>query len=76
MDPSKNAMDFTTKDFDYSTTPQKKGGWIVTIKPKDYKEVQQMTLNISSDGYASLQVISTNRQAISYNGVIVAPSKR
>jgi hypothetical protein len=70
MDPSKNALDFTSKDFEYTMTPEKKGGWIITIKPRDYKDVQQMTLHISSDGYATLQVISTSRQAISYNGVI------
>jgi hypothetical protein len=76
MDPSKSALEFTSKDFDYTTTPGKKDGWTVTIKPKDYKEVQQMTLSISSEGYASLQVTSTNRQAISFNGVIVAPRKK
>ena len=71
MDPSKSGLDFTTKDFAYTTTPGRKDGWTVTIKPRDYKEVQMMTLTISSKGYATLQVLRTSAQAISYNGVIV-----
>ncbi|HEY4337974.1 MAG TPA: DUF4251 domain-containing protein [Puia sp.] len=76
MDATKSALEFVSKDFEYTSKPGKKDGWIVTIKPKDYKEVQQMTLSISSEGYASLQVTSTNRQAISFNGVVVAPRKK
>jgi len=76
MDPSKSALEFTSKDFTYTATPGKKEGWTVTIKPNDYKGVQLMTLSISSEGYASLQVTSTNRQAISFNGTIVAPRKK
>ena len=72
MDPSKGGIQFTSKDFIYTLTPRKKGGWDVLIKPKDYKDVQQMSMSISSNGYASLQVISVNRQAISFNGVVAA----
>jgi len=75
-DPSKSALEFTSKDFDYTSTPGKKDGWTITIKPKDYKEVRQMTLSISSEGYATLQVTSTNRQAISFNGYIVGKSQK
>jgi len=73
IDPSQGGIRFTSKDFEYTSTPGKKQGWTITIKPKDYKDVQQMTLSISSDGYASLQVTSTNRQPISFNGVVRAP---
>ena len=76
MDPSKGGIQFTSKNFDYTLTPGKKDGWSVLIKPKDYSDVQQMTLTISSTGYASLQVISTNRQPISFNGTVVAPKKK
>jgi|SRR5579859_2283648 len=72
MDPAKNGLDFTSKDFSYTSTPGKKGGWTVTIKPKDYNEVQEMELSISSAGYATLRVINTNRQAISYSGYITS----
>jgi len=76
LDPTKNSLDFTSKDFDYAATPGKKSGWRVTIKPKDNRDVQQMTLNISSSGYGILQVTSTNRQPISFNGYIKAPRKK
>lgn len=70
MDPTKNVLEFSSKDFSYTMTPGKKDGWTVTIKPNDYRDVQQMTLTISSKGYATLQVTSRDRQAISFNGVI------
>ena len=76
MDPSKGGIQFTSKDFDYTLTPGKKDGWSVLIKPKDYRDVQQMTLTISSTGYAIVQVTSTNRQPISFNGTIVAPKSK
>jgi len=74
IDPTKGGMDFVTKDFDYAITPGKKGGWEITIKPKDLKDdIQQMFLSISSEGYATLRVICTNRDAISYNGSVLSP---
>lgn len=76
LDPSKGGIQFTSKDFEYTATPRAKGGWDVLIKPKDYRDVQQMSLNISSTGYATLQVTSTSRQPISFNGYIRAPKKR
>jgi Domain of unknown function (DUF4251) len=72
IDPSQGGIQFTSKDFDYTTTPRKKGGWDIQLKPKDYRDVQQMALSITEDGYASLQVTSTNRQAISFTGYITA----
>lgn len=72
MDPTQGGIQFTSKDFDYTITPRKKGGWTVSLKPKDYRDVQQMTLTISDAGYASLQVTSTNRQPISFQGYIAA----
>ncbi len=74
MDPSKGGIQFTSKDFDYTLTPGKKDGWSVLIKPKDYRDIQQMTMSISSTGYATVQVTSTNRQPISFNGTIAAPA--
>jgi hypothetical protein len=76
IDPTKGGIQFTSKNFDYTLTPGKKDGWSALIKPKDYSDVQQMTLTISSTGYASLQVTSTNRQPISFNGTVVAPGSK
>ncbi|MRG45113.1 DUF4251 domain-containing protein [Chitinophaga sp. SYP-B3965] len=71
IDPSKSGLQFISKNFEYTEAPGKKGGWDITIKPKDIQDVQQLFLSVSTDGYASLQVTSTNRQAISFNGTIV-----
>jgi len=76
IDPTQGGIQFTSKDFEYTATPKNKGGWEVLIKPKDYRDVQQMNLSISSTGYATLQVTSTSRQPISFNGIIQAPKKR
>lgn len=74
MDPAQGGMDFTSTQFEYTVTPGKKGGWEVLIKPKGLKDgTKQLYLSISRDGYASLNVISENEDAISYNGVIVPP---
>jgi len=76
LDPSKGGIQFTSKDFDYKLTERKKGGWNVSIKTKDLAEAQQMELTIFSDGTASLQANSTNRQSISFNGYITTDKKK
>lgn len=72
MNPDQSPLQFTSKDFSCTTTPRKKGGWEVVIKPNDHHDVQQMTLTISSAGYTTLQVIRLNSDAISFDGVIMA----
>jgi hypothetical protein len=67
---NRSPLDFKTKSFDYTANPGKKDGWSITIKPKDHKSVQSMNLTVSSEGYASLQVTSNDRSAISFNGYI------
>lgn len=76
IDPTQGGIQFTSKEFVYTATPKTKGGWDILIKPKDYRDVQQMNLSISSTGYATLQVTSISRQPISFNGIIRAPKKR
>jgi len=76
LDPSKGGIQFTSKDFDYKLTERKKGGWNVSIKTKDIAEAQQMDLTIFSDGTASLQANSTNRQSISFSGYITTDKKK
>lgn len=70
MDDSQGGIKFISKDFEYSNIPGKKQGWDITIKPKDVPDVQIVSLSISSDGYASLQVTSNSKQPISFNGII------
>lgn len=69
-------IQFVSSDFDYSITAKKKGGWNVSIKFKDAKDVKQMQLSIFSNGTASLQVMSNNRQSIGFNGYIQSPDKK
>ncbi|MBS1946477.1 MAG: DUF4251 domain-containing protein [Bacteroidetes bacterium] len=68
--PSDGGIQFKTTDFKYSAVARKKGGWDITISPQNAGDTRQMTLYVSSAGYASLQVISNNRQPISFNGYI------
>jgi hypothetical protein len=68
-DPTQTGIQFKSKKFDYKNG-NKKSGWEVTIVPHDVKETRQMILTVSDLGYANLNVISNNRQPISFNGYI------
>ncbi|HET7896130.1 MAG TPA: DUF4251 domain-containing protein [Flavisolibacter sp.] len=67
---TEGGIKFTSKKFDYKIKEKSSGGWEITIKPSDAKDISELSYSISSNGYATLQVISNNRQAISYYGVI------
>jgi Domain of unknown function (DUF4251) len=69
VNPSEGGIKFTSTKFDYKPEYDDKQ-WKITIKPKDASEVQQLYLDIFDNGSASLQVISTNRQNISFEGYI------
>lgn len=69
IDPTQGALQFTSTDFSY-TSKKKKNGWDITIVPKDNKEVRQLYLSVSTKGYARLQVLSNNRDPISFNGYV------
>lgn len=70
MDPSEGGIHFTSTKFDYNAKETKKGYWDIAILPKDAKDVKQMYLTITESGYGNLEVISNNRQQISYRGYI------
>lgn len=72
IDPSSGGFNFTSISYDYTITARKKKGWDVSIKPKDYRDVQQLFLNVFSNGTATLQVTSNSRQPILFNGVVTA----
>jgi hypothetical protein len=67
---TEGGINFTSKKFEYKLKEKSKGGWEITIKPQDTRDVTELTYSIASNGYATLQVISNNRQTISYYGVI------
>lgn len=77
LDPNDGPIDLTLTKFEYTATEGKNGGWEIIIKPlmhdiSNIKDVQLLRLSISANGYASLQVTSTNRDVISFSGNIEA----
>ena len=69
LDPAKESINFTSTNFEYKVNKKKKG-WDVVIKPKDVAAVRQLVFFIFDNGYTTLNVISTNRQSISFYGSI------
>ncbi len=68
---SEMALEFNSTKFDYQVTDRKKGGWDITIKPRDVGKIQEVMLTIFPEGNASMRVISTERDPMSFQGVIV-----
>lgn len=69
MDPSKGGIQFTSTEFEYSTS-QRNDGWEITIKPKDTRDVQELFLTVFKNGSANLRVSSISRQPISFTGFV------
>jgi hypothetical protein len=67
-----SGIKMTSTKFDYSAVEKKDGKWLVSIKPKDSREVQLLFLTIFTNGTTMLQVTSTNREAITYNGYVMS----
>jgi len=67
---SEGGIKFTSIDFSYDVKKVKKG-WEITMVPKDATDVHQMYLTAFTNGRATLQVTSHNRQSISFNGYVV-----
>lgn len=64
---------FTSTDFEYDVSDKRKKRWNIMIRP-DNSDVQQLILNVSESGFASLQVISTNKDPITFNGYVTSKS--
>ena len=75
IDPAEGGIHFTSTQFTYTIKEKKKGGWDVSIVPKDIHDVREMQLSVSEAGYATLQVTSNNRQLITFTGYLVAKNK-
>lgn len=65
-----NGIKVNTKDFDYSFTQNKKGIYIVEIKLNNDRNTSFFQLQITTNGYGTLQVQSANRESISFYGTI------
>jgi hypothetical protein len=69
IDPRDNGIQFTSVQYDYDIKKKKKG-WEITLKPRDVENVQQLFLTVFNNGRANLQVVSNNRESISFSGLI------
>src|SRR5438477_2918632 len=69
---TEGGFNFTSRKFDYSISDRKKGGWQINIRPKDVADFREFSLLLSKTGYGTLQVVSNNRQPISFTGYITA----
>jgi type II secretory pathway pseudopilin PulG len=68
--PSSNqGIQFNSVQSSYFADTVKKGGWDITIKPKNTK-VNTIYLSVSTSGYCTVRVSSSNRNPISYYGTI------
>ncbi|TKC07723.1 DUF4251 domain-containing protein [Pedobacter frigoris] len=76
LNPNDSGIKFKSKNFTYKSEQKKKGNWVITIKPKDTKDAQELMLTIGTNGYAFLSVNSNNRQSISYMGYISDPADK
>jgi hypothetical protein len=68
VDPSKGGIQFTSTRFSYNVSPKNNNQWQVTIRPNDYSDVQELFFNIFDNGTATLNVVNTHRDPISFSG--------
>lgn len=61
---------FTSTDFEYSISEKNKGMWDVSIKTRDNQKRYQLSLSISENGTATLNVQDSRRQSITFYGQI------
>lgn len=74
---NEGGIKFTSKDFTYKESKNKKGYYIIQINTKDVRrENFRLTLNITTNGYATLVASGNNKQPITFNGYLDEPSKK
>ncbi|WP_292009614.1 DUF4251 domain-containing protein [Chryseobacterium sp.] len=66
----KNSYRFTSKDFTVSKSQNKKGNWVIKIKPNDVSNVSDIIMEVFKNGKAFVSMRSSDRQPISYDGYI------
>ena len=70
VNPTEGGIRFTSTNFEYKVSENKKGKWDIVIRPKDATNIREVNMTIFENGSATLQVSSNNRQPISYTGYI------
>lgn len=68
--PGETGMSFTSYKFTYESKAGKKDKWLLTIKTKDLKADRDMLFTFFDNGKATLNITSSDRQFISYQGVL------
>jgi hypothetical protein len=61
---------FKSNQFTYSSDSTKKGGWEITIIPKNESRANKIYMAVTSSGYCTVNINSNTRQSISYYGYI------
>ncbi|MGN7759514.1 DUF4251 domain-containing protein [Chryseobacterium sp. 22532] len=67
---SDNGYRFTSKDFTVNKAQNKKGNWILKIKPNDTRNVDEIIIEIFKSGKAFVSMRSNDRQPITYDGYV------
>ncbi len=70
---TESPLRFTSTDFSFTMKESKRGLFEISIRPEKPDDPDQISISVSSGGYATLRVISMNRQPISFYGTIAAP---
>jgi hypothetical protein len=68
--PTDLSTEFKTIQFSYQSDTLKKGGWDITIVPKNQSNASKINLSVTASGYCTVRVSSNSREPISYYGTI------
>ncbi|MDR2237548.1 MAG: DUF4251 domain-containing protein [Chryseobacterium sp.] len=68
--PDGSSYRFTSKDFTIKKSQNKKGTWMLRIKPNDSKNVDEINIEIFKNGKAYVSIRSNDRQPITYDGYV------
>ncbi len=68
--PTDLSTEFKTTQFSYESDTLKKGGWDISIVPKNQSNASKISLSITTSGYSTVRVSSNSREPISYYGTI------
>lgn len=67
-----NGMNFTSYQFTYDSKAGKKNKWLLTIKTKDLSADRDLSFVFFDNGTATLNITSSDRQFISYQGKVTS----
>ncbi|MEJ0083538.1 MAG: DUF4251 domain-containing protein [Puia sp.] len=68
--PTDLSTEFKTTQFSYKSDSLKKGGWDISIVPKNQSNAGKISLSVTTSGYCTVHVSSNSREPISYYGTI------